>query len=103
MHRLLPTTALTALLLAGALPAHADEALAKARNCMACHSVERKVVGPGFKAVAQKYAGQNVTDQLAQKIMKGGAGVWGPVPMPANAQVSDAEARKLAAWILGLR
>jgi len=103
MPRLLPPTALAALLLAGALPVHADEALAKARNCMACHSMDRKVVGPSFKSVAQKYAGQNATDQLAQKIVKGGAGVWGPVPMPANSQVSDAEARQLAAWILGLR
>jgi cytochrome c len=104
MPRLLTLPALAACaLLACALPAQADEALAKARNCMACHTVERKVVGPSFKSVAQKYAGQNATDQLAQKIQKGGAGVWGPVPMPANPQVSEADAKQLAGWILGLR
>ncbi len=71
--------------------------------CMACHNVERKIVGPSFKAIAQKYAGQNVNDRLAQKIMKGGSGVWGPVPMPANSQVSDADAKALAAWITELK
>ncbi|MES2185403.1 MAG: c-type cytochrome [Pseudomonadota bacterium] len=93
------------LLLAGltGMPAHADLALAKARNCMSCHSVDRKVVGPAYKDVAAKYAGQDATDQLAKKIREGGKDVWGPVPMPANTQVSPAEAKKLAAWILGLK
>lgn len=91
------------LLAAACLPARADLALATSRNCMACHAMDRKVVGPSYKAVAEKYAGQNVTDKLAAKIVKGGAGVWGPVPMPANAQVSEAESRRLAAWILGLK
>lgn len=86
-----------------ALPARADLALATSRNCMACHAVERKVVGPSYKSVAAKYAGQNVTERLAGKIMKGGAGVWGPVPMPANSQVTDTEAHRLANWILGLK
>jgi cytochrome c len=82
-------------------PAHADLALATAKNCMACHAVDKKLVGPSYKEVALKYAGQkDAVDRLAAKIIKGGAGVWGPVPMPANAQVSDADAKKLAAWVL---
>ena len=82
-------------------PALADQALATAKNCMACHAVDKKLVGPSYKDVAAKYAGQkDAADKLAVKIMKGGSGVWGPVPMPANAQVNDAEAKKLAAWVL---
>jgi cytochrome c len=85
-----------------ALPAWADPALAASKNCMACHAVERKLVGPSYKDVAKKYAGQkDAADKLAAKIMKGGSGVWGAVPMPANPQVSDADAKKLAAWVLG--
>lgn len=87
-----------------ALPVLADPALAQSKNCMACHALERKVVGPAFKDVAAKYkADKTASDKLAEKIMKGGAGVWGPVPMPANAQVNDAEAHKLAAWVLTLK
>jgi cytochrome c len=68
---------------------------------MACHAVDKKLVGPAYKEVAAKYSGQkDAVDRLALKIMKGGAGVWGPVPMPANAQVNEAEAKKLAAWVL---
>jgi cytochrome c len=82
-------------------PALADQALATAKNCMACHAVDKKLVGPAYKDVAAKYAGQkDAVDKLAAKIMKGGSGVWGPVPMPANAQVNEAEAKKLAAWVL---
>jgi cytochrome c len=82
-------------------PALADQALATAKNCMACHAVDKKLVGPAYKEVAMKYAGQkDAVDRLATKIIKGGAGVWGPVPMPANAQVNEAEAKKLAAWVL---
>ena len=85
-------------------PAMADEALAKAKNCMACHAVANKVVGPAYKDVAKKYAGdKTAADKLAAKIMKGGSGVWGAVPMPANPQVSEAEAKKLAAWVLSLK
>jgi cytochrome c len=82
-------------------PAFADEALAKAKNCMACHAIDKKVVGPAYKDVAKKYAGDaKAADVLAAKVVKGGSGVWGPVPMPANAQVNDAEAKKLVAWVL---
>lgn len=82
-------------------PAMADEALAKAKNCMACHAVANKVVGPAYKDVAKKYAAdKTAADKLAAKIIKGGSGVWGAVPMPANPQVNEAEAKKLAAWVL---
>jgi cytochrome c len=93
-----------ALTMTAAAPAFADQALATAKNCMACHAVDKKVVGPGYKEVAAKYAGQkDAVDKLAGKILKGGSGVFGVVPMPANTQVSEAEAKKLAAWVLSLK
>jgi cytochrome c len=93
-----------AVLAAASAPALADQALATAKNCMACHAIDKKLVGPAYKDVAAKYAGQkDAVDKLAQKIMKGGSGVWGPVPMPANVQVNEAEAKKLAAWVLSLK
>lgn len=86
------------------VPAFADQALATAKNCMACHAVANKLVGPSYKDVAKKYAGQkDAADKLALKIIKGGSGVWGAVPMPANAQVNEAESKKLAAWVLSLK
>ncbi|WP_296448733.1 c-type cytochrome [Rhodoferax sp. UBA5149] len=85
-------------------PAFADLALATSKNCLACHAVDKKVVGPAYKDVAKKYAGQkDAVDKLTAKVMKGGAGVWGPVPMPANTQVNEAEARKLVTWVLSLK
>ncbi len=85
-------------------PAFADEALAKAKNCMACHSIDKKVVGPSYKDVAKKYAGDaKAAAVLEAKVIKGGAGVWGPVPMPANAQVNAADSKKLVAWVLSLK
>jgi cytochrome c len=81
--------------------AFAQADLAKAKNCLACHAVSNKLVGPAYKDVAAKYAGQKgAEDKLVQKVMKGGSGVWGPVPMPANPQVSEAEARSLVKWVL---
>ena len=81
--------------------AFAQADLAKAKNCLACHAVAHKLVGPSYKDVAAKYEGQKgAEDKLVQKVMKGGAGVWGPVPMPANPQVSEAEARSLVKWVL---
>lgn len=83
------------------VPALADLALATSKNCMSCHAVDRKVLGPSFKEVAAKYKdNKGAVDLLATKIIKGGSGVWGPVPMPANNQVSEADAKKLAAWVL---
>ena len=82
-------------------PALADQALATSKNCMACHAVDKKLVGPSYKDVAKKYMGQkDAADKLAAKIMKGGSGVWGAIPMPANPQVNEADAKKLAAWVL---
>ncbi len=99
MHK--PLLALVTLAAALCMPAWADLALATSKNCMACHATDKKLVGPAFKDVATKYAGdKTAADKLAIKIQKGGAGVWGPVPMPANTQVSDADAKKLAAWVL---
>ena len=93
-----------ALALLAATPAMADEALAKSKNCMACHAVDKKVVGPAYKDVGAKYAGQaGAADKLADHIIKGSSGVWGPVPMPPNAQVSADEAKKLANWVLSLK
>jgi cytochrome c len=81
--------------------AMANADLAKAKNCMACHAVANKVVGPAFKDVAAKYAGQKDAEaKLVQKVIKGGSGAWGAVPMPANAQVSEAEAHTLVKWVL---
>ena len=97
--RLLLATGLVA-----AAPAFADQALATAKNCMTCHAIDKKVVGPGYKEIAARYAGQkDAADKLASKIVKGGAGVFGVVPMPANTQVNEAEAKKLAAWVLSLK
>jgi cytochrome c len=103
MHKLLLTIATFA---ASALcaPAWADLALATSKNCMACHATDKKLVGPAYKDVAAKYAGdKTAADRLATKIQKGGAGVWGPVPMPANTQVNEADAKKLAAWVLTIK
>jgi len=90
------------ILSAGAV--QADEALAKAKNCMACHSVEKKIVGPSYKDVAKKYAGNAGAEKmLAEKVIKGGKGAWGEVPMPPNAAVKPEEATKLVKWILSLK
>ena len=87
---------------AAAMPAaHASADLAKAKACMACHTVASKLVGPSYKDVAAKYAKDAGAEaRLVQKIQKGSSGTWGPIPMPANPQVSDAEAQTLAKWIL---
>ena len=85
-------------------PVLADQALATAKNCMACHAVDKKLVGPSYKEVATKYAGQpEAVAKLVPKVLKGGSGVWGAVPMPANPQVNEAEAKQLVQWILTLK
>ena len=95
---LLVVVAMSALASSSAM-ASAD--LAKAKNCMACHAVANKLVGPAFKDVAAKYAGQKDAEaKLSAKVMKGGSGSWGAVPMPANPQVSEAEAKTLVKWVL---
>jgi len=91
--------AMLAAVVAGPALANAD--LAQKKNCMACHALDKKLVGPAYKDVAAKYAGQkDVVDKLAQKVMKGGTGTWGAIPMPANPQVTEAEAKQLVQWVL---
>ncbi|MET0265099.1 MAG: c-type cytochrome [Duganella sp.] len=96
---------LAAVIAAGALAsmaAQASEALAKAKNCMACHAANTKLVGPALKDIAAKYANdKNAEASLVLKVMKGSSGVWDPIPMPPNPQVSEAEARTLVRWMLG--
>ena len=85
-------------------PAMASDALAKANNCMACHAVDKKLVGPSYKDISKKYAGNAAAvAQLATKIQKGGSGVWGAIPMPANPKVNDADAKALAQWVLSMK
>lgn len=92
------------VLVAVATPALADLALATAKNCLACHTVDKKLVGPAYKDVAAKYKGDKAAAaKLAAKVMAGGVGVWGPIPMPANPQVNAAEAKKLVDWVLSLK
>ena len=98
-HALVAGIAVGSLLVS--LPAAANLELAKKHNCVACHQVDKKLIGPSFKDVAAKYKdNKGAVDLLATKIVKGGSGVWGPIPMPANTQVSEADAKKLAAWVL---
>lgn len=90
---------LVAATLAGA--AWASKDLAQKNACLACHAVDKKLVGPAYQDVMKKYAGQKDADQaLARSIKAGGSGKWGPVPMPAQAALSDADASALASWIL---
>ena len=100
MKLVVATAALTGMLFAA--PGFADEALAKKHNCTACHAIDKKLVGPAYKDVAAKYKGQNVAAKLQEKVKKGGQGVWGPVPMPPNAAVPDADIKTLGDWILKL-
>ncbi|MFL6672066.1 MAG: c-type cytochrome [Massilia sp.] len=103
MKRSLMFVVLSALASTSAF-AQSQADLAKSKNCFACHAVATKLVGPAYKDVAAKYAGQkDVEAKLVQKVIKGGSGVWGPVPMPPNPQVSDAEAHTLVKWILSLK
>jgi len=95
--------AAAALAAVATAPARADEALAKKYNCLACHQLDKKSVGPAYKDIAKKYMGQaGAAAKLADKVKKGGTGVWGPVPMPPNAAVPDGDIKKLVDWILKL-
>lgn len=102
MHKALWVGA-AALFLAGpALAATEGETLMKTKGCVACHAVDKKLVGPSYKDVAQKYTEADVP-KLVEKVKKGGVGVWGPVPMPPNPQVADADIEKIVRWILTLK
>ncbi len=81
----------------------ADEALAKSSNCLACHTVDNKIIGPAFKDIAAKYEGDDgAIATLTDKVKNGGSGAWGDMPMPPNAAVSDADIETLVNWILSL-
>lgn len=89
-------------------PAFADNdammALARKSNCLACHSVDKKLVGPAYKDVARKYAGDAEAEaNLVEKVKKGGKGVWGAIPMPPNVTVKDADVQALVHWVLSLK
>ena len=101
MKKIVPVIALAAVL---AAPAFANADLAQKKSCLACHATDKKLVGPSYKDVAAKYADQkDAAAMLAEKIQKGGVGAWGQIPMPANPQVSAAEAKTLAAWVLTIK
>ena len=90
-----------ALAAAAAVPAYAQEELAKKHNCFACHAVDKKLVGPSYKDVAAKYRNDPAAEaKLFDKVKKGGQGVWGQVPMPPNAQVPDGDIISLVKWVL---
>ena len=94
-----------ALAFAAALPAQANEDLAKKHLCTTCHVVKgTKTIGPTYADVAKKYAGQKDAEaKLVEKVKKGGQGVWGQVPMPPNAAVPDADVKTLVKWVLSIK
>lgn len=94
------TIALT-IAFSASIPAWANLDLAKKNACMACHAADKKLVGPAYQDVAKKYASQkDAAATLAKSIKAGGSGKWGPVPMPPQSALSDADATTLATWIL---
>ena len=95
---------LAAILAVAALPALANEELAKKNACTACHAVDKKIVGPAFKEVAAKYRSDKAAEaKLVKKVKEGGVGVWGQVPMPPNSTVSDKDIQALVKWVLSLK
>jgi cytochrome c len=91
-------------LLASAGNALAQEALAKKYNCLTCHAMDKKLVGPAYKDVAAKYRGDAGAEaKLVAKVKNGGSGVWGPIPMPPNSTVPDADVKALVKWVLSLK
>lgn len=107
MKVVLGIAAAAALLVAGQAVAADETALAQKSGCMACHQVAVKVVGPAYKDVAKKYAGDaGAVDKLTKKVIAGGKDVWGPVPMPpkgGNAAVKDEDIKKIVTWIMTLK
>ena len=101
MKRLVNVAAAALMLALPGAPAFASEELAKKHACFACHTVDKKMVGPSYKDVAAKYRGDKGAEaKLVDKVKKGGAGVWGQVPMPPNAAAPDADIRALVKWVL---
>ena len=102
--KLLPVMFGAAIVALSSTPAFASMDLAKAKNCTACHAVDKKLVGPSYKDVAAKYASDGeAVAKLSAKIIKGGVGNWGQIPMPANPQVSQADADTLAKWVMSIK
>jgi len=100
LHTLIATSLIASGVMVSA-PALADMALAKKSNCLACHTVDKKLVGPSYRDIAKKYAGDKTAEaRLIEKVKKGGKGVWGPIPMPPNAAVKDADIATLVKWVL---
>jgi cytochrome c len=96
--------AVAAVALVSAGAANANEELAKKSACMACHKVDGKLVGPGYKDIAKKYAGDAGAEaKLIAKVKGGGSGVWGAIPMPPNAAIADADVKALVKWILAMK
>lgn len=101
MKTMIPGLALVAIL--AAAPAQAADDLLRKNGCTACHAIDKKIVGPSYKEVAAKYKGQKDAQQrLADKIKKGGAGAWGPVPMPPNPTLSDGDIATMVKFVLAL-
>ena len=87
-----------------AAPVMASEDVAKQKACLACHQIDKKLVGPAYKDIAAKYkTDKDAEKKLAAKVRAGGTGVWGQIPMPANPAVSEAEAATLVKWILAMK
>ncbi len=102
--KFLPVVFGAALVALSSSPAMASMDLAKAKNCTACHAVDKKLVGPSYKDIAAKYAAdKEAVAKLSAKIIKGGVGSWGQIPMPANPQVSQADAETLAKWVMSIK
>jgi len=103
MHKLLFLSVAVGLT-ASAGSAFADAEMVKRHNCVACHANERKVLGPSFKEIAAKHAGdRGAAEKLARKIKDGSVGVWGQMPMPPHPQLSDSDALALARYVLTIK
>jgi cytochrome c len=104
MRALIAVTVAAGLIFSTSAFAAGGEELAKAKNCMTCHKTDAKLIGPSYKEVAAKYAGQkDAVAHLSEKVLKGGTGVWGQVPMTPNPQVTPEEAKTMVTWIMTLK
>lgn len=93
--------AMLLLMAFAAAPAQANMQLAQKNACLACHAVDKKLVGPSYQDIARKYVGQSdAAARLTESIKKGGSGKWGAIPMPAQPGLSDADAKTLAEWVM---